>query len=68
MSQTFAYTAAKIADVTEAQATMRLRWCDGRLQQLWRIIIHRGGRPLDATMEWRDVPSVTSDGAPGEGS
>ena len=44
---------------TIEQCGPEVRWCAGRLQQLWEIrILGNLGQLESLTTEWRDVPSV----------
>lgn len=47
-----------MAEWTDAQPTMELRWLGERLQQKWKVA--RGGVGIGViyTEEWRDIPVV----------
>ncbi len=41
------------------QATLSLRFMNGRLQQLWEVKRYSGVDLVDVAHEWRDVPDAT---------
>jgi hypothetical protein len=54
------YAAMEPSRWSTVQCGGEVRWCDGKLQQLWVIIDYVGSSPHEKRNEWREVPTVTN--------